>query len=431
MRRLLFLLFIFLSCSTFAQNDSAYFAGLLQQPVWRYTMQKDSNIVWVIAGEIPNKVYRIKKNKIKDITEKVCLPEKNLYTDIVYLGNRHTLLATSNNYMFYLRGTKKYKWLNQQYGVKDSCIHSFDLRKDKKMVFASSENSRYLLKNYNRYYHLYFKQITDSDKTIDELAYFFKYYIQEPVQKGICLIASDVEFTFSKEKMITDKKLKKIRQELSPGDIIIKRNDYQLANVGIPGFWTHSGIFIGSLSTMDSCFANLPILEGTKPSDYIRENYPAIYQAMLNKEYLIIEAIGKGVVINHVEHIAKVDYLAALRPNLDKCNIFQSILSAFDYYGTPYDYLFDFQNDDAMVCSELVYHAYKPTPEKKGINFIMGSYKEQEFLSPNDIARHYALEYTKPNPQLKLVYFYDADRIRLRSVRRDEHAFSKTWEKKK
>lgn len=430
MRNKLFFVFIIATSSLFGQNDSSYYAKLLKEKVWSYSYQKDSDIAWVIAGEIPNKVYRIKKDKVRNISKEAHLPEKNRYTSISFLSNKHILLSTSNNYIFYLRGNKRYKWLNQDFGLKDSCVTSIDLVKKQKILFANTPSAKYLLKNYNRYYKLYFTEIKDSTHTIEELAYFFKYYIQKPIQQGICFVASDVDFSFTKEKMIKGETLQKIKDELKPGDLIIKRNDYQLANVGIPGFWTHSGIYLGSLEELDSCFANLPILEGASVSHYLKENYPIIYEKMLNKQSLIIEAIGRGVVINPVEHIAKVDYLAAMRTNLATCDLFQSLLSAFDYYGTPYDYLFDFQNDDAVVCSELIYQAFKPSAEKHGVDFILGSYQNKPFLSPNDIARHYALEFNRPNPQLKLIYFYDADRHSRRSVRRSEHAFAKTWIKK-
>lgn len=430
MRKLILFSLLSFSSLLIAQNDSSYYANLLRQKVWSYTYQKDSNVAFVIAGEIPNKVYRIKKDKIKDITQEARLPEKNLYTSVSCLSQRNILLTTSNNYLFYLKSSKKNKWLNSKYGLNDSNIISVDVLPKQKMLFANTPSARYLLKNYNRYYNLYFKEIKDTTRTVGELAYLFKYYIQKPVQQGICFIASDVDFSFSKEKMIRGETLQKIKEELRPGDLIIKRNDYQLANVGIPGFWTHSGIYLGSLEALDSCFANLPLLEGAKPSDYIRENYPIIYEQMLNRSNLIIEAIGKGVVVNPVEHIAKVDYLAAMRTKLMPCDLFQSLLGAFDYYGTAYDYLFDFENDDAVVCSELIYHAFRPKPDKKGVEFILGTYQNKAFLSPNDIARHYALELSQPEPQLKLVYFYDADRHKNRSVRRSEHAFARTWRKK-
>lgn len=415
--------------SAFSQKDSAYYANLLNERVWKLSYHKDSDVAWVIAGENKDKIFRIKNDKIKNITEEAHLPKNNIYSSILCLSNKHVLVGTENNYLFYLRSSKRYKWMNQKYGLLDSCIESISLKKKEKMVFVKTPSARYMLKHYNRAYNLYFTQITDSAKTTDELAYFFKYYIQEPIQRGICFVASDIDFSFSKNKMIKDETLQKIKRGLLPGDIIIKRNDYQLANVGIPGFWTHSGIFLGSLEKLDSCFADLPILDGQKPSEYIEDNFPAIYERMQKKGDLIIEAIGEGVVINPVEHIAKVDYLAALRTNLSKSDIFQSLLIAFDYYGTPYDYLFDFDNDETLVCSELVYRSFSPKGDKKGIDFIMGSYKDKPFLSPNDIAKHYALEFNKPNPQFKLIYFYDADRHKNRSIKRSERAFAKTWRK--
>ncbi len=419
----------FVSLSLWAQCASDC-EKLINEKIWAVSTKNDSDVVWVIAGENQDKIFRIKNNKYKDITEEAQLPKGNKYTSILCLSNRHVLLGTENNYLYYLKGKKKYIWINQSYGLQENHIESLALRKKDKMVFISTPNSRYMLKHYNRTYNFRLVQIKDTEKTIDELAYFFKYFVKGPVQEGICFLTSDIDLSFRKDKYISDETLNNLKSQLTPGDIIIKRNDMQLANVGIPGFWTHSGIYIGSLNQLDSCYNDLPMLDSQLPSEYIKENFPEVYNVLKDKNHQIIEAISEGVVINSVEHIAKVDYLADLRPNLSKETVFQSIIAAFEFYGTPYDFLFDFENDDALVCSELVYHAFKETKNKKGIQFIFGKLNGRRFVSPNDIAHQYAIERYTRNPQFTLVHFYDADEKKKKSVKRNERAFARSWNRK-
>jgi hypothetical protein len=135
------------------------------------------------------------------------------------------------------------------------------------------------------------------------------------------------------------------------------------------------------------------------------------------------------VVISPVEHIAKVDYLAALRTNLDKNDILKSLLSAFEYLGTPYDYLFDFSNDNELVCSELIYLSFRPSPSKNGVSFTMGQLDGETFLSPNDIAKQFSMELDQPTSQFKLVFFYDAKKRLGKSITRNEGAFAKSWKR--
>ncbi len=59
--------------------------------------------------------------------------------------------------------------------------------------------------------------------------------------------------------MLAMKILDIIKEELLPGDILLKRNNYQLTNMGLPGFWTHSGIYIGSLEELDKYFMDMPL----------------------------------------------------------------------------------------------------------------------------------------------------------------------------
>jgi len=414
-----------------AQHDSTYYSKLLNERVWNISCMKDSDITWVIAGENRDKIFKIKNNKICNICEEASLPKGNIYTSILCINNRHALVGTKNNYLFYIRNTHKFKWLNQKYGLPDSMVISINFRKKEHMVIVTTPGSRYVLKHYKRPYNNYLTQVRDTTKTFDEIAYFFKHSIIKPFQQGLCFLASDIDLSFKKNKFIDDKTLGKIKQGLQPGDIFIKRNDDQLSNVGVPGFWTHAGIFVGSLDMLDSCFSDLPFLEGQKPSRFIQENYHKVYERMLNQKDLIIEAIGKGVVINPVEHIAKVDHLAVLRADLlSKNDLLQALFSAFDYYGAPYDYLFDFENDDALVCSELVYRAFLSDTEKKGIVFQFGTLGGKPFLSPNDIAKQYTDERKTDSQQLKLISFYDSDIHKRRSEKKSEHEFVKSWKRK-
>jgi hypothetical protein len=125
-------------------------------------------------------------------------------------------------------------------------------------------------------------------------------------------------------------------------------------------------------------------------------------------ESFIIEAVGEGVIVSPLHHIAGVDYFAALRPELPTEEIFRSLLTALSFYGAPYDFLFDFATDDAVVCSELVCKAYSETPDKKGLIFKSFNRDAPFFYYPNDFARQCCEEASAENKSFNLVLFYDA-----------------------
>ncbi|WP_320052779.1 YiiX/YebB-like N1pC/P60 family cysteine hydrolase [uncultured Acetobacteroides sp.] len=412
-----------------ATPDSASYANLIHAPVARIFSARNGTR-WIIAGKDSSLLYRVThKGVVINMRDTAGLPCDTRFSDVLIIRNNRVLVGTKNRYVFSFNGDKA-KWINSSYGLTDSTIDHFEWDKRQKLLFVETANSRFLVKHHNKLINIRFSEVKDTLTTFDEIRHFIKSNFRWSIQKGICEVCADIDFSFRAEKFVSEEDLQHIKDTLRPGDIIVKRNDEQLSNVGIPGFWTHSGIYVGSLAQLDSCFSGIAMLGGQKPSAYIQESYREVYERLADKQGLIIEAIGKGVVINPVEHIAKVDYLAALRTNLDKADIFKSLLTAFEYLGTPYDYLFDFSNDNELVCSELVYLSFRPSPNKTGINFIMGELDGETFLSPNDIAKQYSLEWKQPSPQLKLVFFYDAKRRQRKSERRNEAAFAKSWRRK-
>lgn len=410
-------------------SDSAYHANLLHAPIVRiFNAKNDSK--WIIAGKDSSLLYKINpKGEVCNLKDSARLPSNTRFSDVLIISNHLVLVGTKGSYI-YRFNKKNASWINSSYGLTDSTIEHFDWDKRQKLLYVKTANSRFLVKHHNKLINIRFSEIMDTLTTFDEIRLFLKQNFRWSIQKGICEVCADIDFSFRPEKFISKESLQQIKDSLRPGDIIIKRNDEQLANVGIPGFWTHSGIYVGSLERIDSCFTGIAMLRGEKPSTYIQDNYPEAYEKISGRSNLIIEGIGKGVVINPVEHIAKVDYLAALRTNLDKDDIFKSLLTSFEYLGTPYDYLFDFSNDNELVCSELVYLSFRPSPNKKGVNFMMGELNDKAFLSPNDIAKQYSIELKQPSSQLNLVFFYDAERRNRKSVTRNETAFSKSWKRK-
>lgn len=411
-----------------AANDSSYYANLIHSRI-NHIYTSKNGAKWIIAGQNNEQLFNVTaKGEVLNMKDSAKIPQNTQFSDVLIIKNNSVLVGTKNRYAYQFNDGKSL-WINGDYGLTDSTVEYFKWDSRQKLLFVQTAHSRFMVKHHNKPINIRFSEIKDTLTTFDEIRLFLKKNFRWHIQKGICVVAADIDFSFRPEKFIGEKDLLQIKESLLPGDLIIKRNDKQLANVGIPGFWTHSGIYIGSLDMLDSCLINTEMLGNQKPSAYIKETYPEVYEKMVGRKNLIIEGIGKGVVINPVEHIAKVDYLAALRTNLNKNDILKSLLSAFEYLGTPYDYLFDFSNDNELVCSELIYLSFRPSPSKKGVNFTMGQLDGETFLSPNDIAKQFSMELDQPTSQFKLVFFYDAKKRLWNSIMRNEEAFAKSWKR--
>jgi len=180
-----------------------------------------------------------------------------------------------------------------------------------------------------------------------------------PLQKNIAVQMSCIR-TARRDYLITPEILGRYRGRLEPGDILVQRRNWHMTNIGIPGFWPHTALYVGTLSELEAYFAEL----GFQPLETIKALYPEVFQTLEETDAdgfpnCVIESIRPGVVFQSLETSAKCDYLGVIRPNLSKAEKFKALLAAFSHFGKPYDLNFDFATDNELVCSELVYKAYK------------------------------------------------------------------------
>jgi len=141
--------------------------------------------------------------------------------------------------------------------------------------------------------------------------------------------------------------------------------------------------------------------------------------------YRVIEAISEGVVFNSLDH-AVGDYVAALRPNLSKVAKAQAVVAAFQFLDRPYDFNFDFATDHALVCTELIWRAYRPAEGKDGLLLPLVDLAGRQTLPANDIAKLYAKEHGSGHQQFEFVYFVDAVEKQREAVVSDEATFLDT-----
>jgi hypothetical protein len=240
-----------------------------------------------------------------------------------------------------------------------------------------------------------------------------------PIQKTVFVdTIGNVHVGDRTEKFITKEHIETMKQSLNPGDIFVARKNWYASNVGIPGFWTHAGLYTGTIDDMGEYFGEL--------FPYTRDGVTYLtFDALLAQVYpeahktyhgfdayghvpSVIESETKGTSIQSIEHSATVDYFAVLRTNLEKKDILESLLRVFAHQHKPYDYEFHMHTKDEVFCSELVYDAFVPLDSKKGITFPTSVVTGKEIVSPNDIVKKFVEEDGRPRAELSFVYFIDA-----------------------
>ncbi len=137
------------------------------------------------------------------------------------------------------------------------------------------------------------------------------------------------------------------KSTLKPGDILLEKTPFRLTDSFIPGHWGHVAIWIGTEAELKE----LGIWDD-----------PAVkpYQTDIRAGKCIVEALRSGVTMNTVEHFLNIDDLGILRrdPALDRDTLRHHILLALRQVGKEYDFNFDVETTDKIVCSELAYVVY-------------------------------------------------------------------------
>jgi len=137
---------------------------------------------------------------------------------------------------------------------------------------------------------------------------------------------------------------------LKAGDVLLEKTPFRLTDSFIPGHWGHAAVWIGTEAEL----RNLGIWE---------HPVVAAHHRAITRGHGVVEALRSGVQMNTVAHFLNVDDLAVLRHRaLDDRARREVIIQTLRQVGKAYDFNFDAQSVDRIVCSELVYHAYGAVP---------------------------------------------------------------------
>ena len=193
-----------------------------------------------------------------------------------------------------------------------------------------------------------------------------------------------------------------------------------MSNAFLPGFWPHAALYVGTHDDLK----RLGITEEQVVRDRLKKYLSPAHDG---ERKVVIESISEGVSFSSLSEATRADYIAVLRPRLSKEQKAEAIVRAFSHQGKPYDFEFDFQTADKLVCTELVYQSYSEM-----IDFPLKKLMGRWTLPAVEMARKYRDEKDKPNQQLDLVLFLDTPRGSQKAVfLEDDFEFRKSVERPK
>jgi len=261
-----------------------------------------------------------------------------------------------------------------------------------------------------------------------------------PIQKNVSEWMGDVKVKRLDHSLISAGQIQHLQTLLQPGDILLERREWYLSNVGLPGYWSHTALYVGTSEERqhyfkDAALGSIDLQDGDFEA-YLRQQFPQDYAASLKRHAdghypRVIEAISEGVSFTTLEHSADADSIAILRPRLSKAEKARAIAQAFFYHGRPYDFNFDFLTDAALVCTELIYKAYEPGSEYQGLRLPLVEILGRKATPANEFARLYDSEQNLPAQQFDLIAFLDGHERQGRAVVSDETEFRQSWKRPK
>lgn len=142
---------------------------------------------------------------------------------------------------------------------------------------------------------------------------------------------------------------KEIYSHLQPLDMITEKTPFILTDTLIPGHFGHNAIWLG---TKEQLIA------------YGLWNHPRIkpVQKLIEAGYSIIESDRTDTHLKRLEDFMKVDEFAIMRNKeiftLDKKQVNTVYDVALSQLGKTYDFNFDVETTDKLVCSELLYQSF-------------------------------------------------------------------------
>lgn len=265
-----------------------------------------------------------------------------------------------------------------------------------------------------------------------------------PVQAGVSEWMGDTKVRRQHQALISPAQIRASTAQMQPGDVMLQRREWYVSNVGLPGFWSHAALYIGSAEERRAYFADPEVrawvqAQGAADGELetlLRQRHPKAYARAIalpahGEVPRVLEAISEGVSFTSMEHSAAADSLVALRPRLSKTDKAQALLRAFGYAGRPYDFNFDFQTDASLVCTELVYKAYEPAAGFAGVRLQPQTIVGRLAVTANDVARAFDAEYGTPAQQWDMVLFLDGSERHNRAQSAGVTEFRASWQRPK
>ena len=237
---------------------------------------------------------------------------------------------------------------------------------------------------------------------VEDLGRMFK-DVQYATQSAISTWIGDFKIRQPRKgrSLIDKPQLARLAELLTPGDVLLERRNWYLSNAFLPGYWPHGAVYVGNAEDLRD--------RGLDQNEHVRKHWNRFAeQDDEGHDHVIIEAVSEGVIFSSLEHsIGGADSVAVLRPRVSDEEKNEAIVRAFSFAGRPYDFEFDFESTDKLVCTEVVYRSYGGNSGP--IDFPLEKIMGRQTMPAINLVRKFDKEYGTDAAQFEFVAFIEGD----------------------
>ena len=181
-----------------------------------------------------------------------------------------------------------------------------------------------------------------------------------------------------------------VEMTLQIGDILLDKTPFRLTDKLIPGFWGHVAVYIGNEEELRTLgLWDDPVV--------------VPYHEKISAGNTIEGALRDGVQLVSIDEFLNVDDIAIMHEKEESTeDLKKRILLLFRQLGKEYDFEYDAQNSEKLVCSELVYIT------SVNIDWELENLAGITTISPDNIA----IKSTEENSSYTLpLLYYDGEEV--------------------
>lgn len=158
-------------------------------------------------------------------------------------------------------------------------------------------------------------------------------------------------------------------EEMKPLDVLLEKTPFRLTDKMIPGHYGHVAIWVGTESQLRDLGA--------------WDQIPIKYQKLIQAGHHVVEALRPGVQLNPLDHFLNIDDLLVLRDIRKVSDDYRrkAIRRTFQQIGKEYDFNFDVNTQDRIICSEIAYVVFSD------VKFPLDRTLGRNTISPDNVVK--------------------------------------------